>query len=394
MRSKIVLMTGGTETLDFFSRQMQPAFTRAGYKVFLFDQRFEEESAQKLASFAGISDTVLITFNFEGLQMSPCLYDPLNQLFWDSHDVICINIAVDHPFYYPEVIEVHPDRFYQVSIDRLHRAYLKKYYPQIHSDLFLPLAGTSLYPDGSYPAFEDRKYDVVFTGNFTPKEEFDQYIDRLGEEYAAFYRSMLEELIQNPSLADDAVMESYLRREFPDASNEEIRKTIANMIFIDTYIRFYFREEVVKTLVDHKIKVHCVGKGWDRLKCQHPEYLSFEKDQLSQDCLERIANAKISLNVMPWFKDGAHDRVFNSMANGAVCVTDPSRYLREELTEQENVVFYDLSHLDELPEIVQTLLRNSDRSKKIARNAYALTMQKHTWANRANDLLRFIRTLS
>lgn len=157
--------------------------------------------------------------------MSPCLYDPLNRLFWDSHDVICINIAVDHPFYYPEVIEIHPNRFYQVSIDRLHRAYLKKYYPQIHSDLFLPLAGTSLYPDGSYPSFENRTYDVVFTGNFTPKEEFDQYIDRLGEEYAVFYRSMLTELIQNPQLADDAVMEAHLHREFPDASNEEIRKT-------------------------------------------------------------------------------------------------------------------------------------------------------------------------
>ena len=36
MRSKIVLMTGGTETLDFFSRQMQNTFVQAGYKIFLF----------------------------------------------------------------------------------------------------------------------------------------------------------------------------------------------------------------------------------------------------------------------------------------------------------------------------------------------------------------------
>ena len=55
MRSKIVLMTGGTETQDFFSRQMQNTFVQAGYKILLFDQRYEEESAQKLASFAGIS---------------------------------------------------------------------------------------------------------------------------------------------------------------------------------------------------------------------------------------------------------------------------------------------------------------------------------------------------
>lgn len=50
-----------------------------------------------------------------------------------------------------------------------------------------------------------------------------------------------------------------------------------------------------------------------------------------------LADAKVSLNVMPWFKDGAHDRVFNSILNGAVCVTDPSRYLEEELHEGEGV---------------------------------------------------------
>ena len=311
-------------------------------------------------------------------------------------DITYVCVCGDHPIYvdyWLKKMKDHKKTVFIVSDDNQYN-YLKKYYPQIHSDLFLPLAGTSLYPDGSYPSFEDRTYDVVFTGNFTPKEEFDQYIDRLGEEYAVFYRSMLTELIQNPQLADDAVMEAHLHREFPDASNEEIRKTIANMIFIDAYIRFYFREKIIKTLVDHKINVHCVGKGWNRLQCKSPEYLTFEEGQLSKGCLERIANTKISLNIMPWFKDGAHDRVFNSMANGAVCVTDTSRYLCCELTDRENVIFYDLSNIEALPDLVNSILQNPKKAKKIARNAYTLTMRKHTWANRANDLLRFIHTLS
>ena len=97
---------------------------------------------------------------------------------------------------------------------------------------------------------------------------------------------------------------------------------------------------------------------------------------------------------MPWFKDGAHDRVFNSMANGSVCVTDTSRYLCCELTDRENAIFYDLSNIEALPDLVNSILQNPKKAKKIARNAYTLTMQKHTWANRANDLLRFIHTLS
>lgn len=386
MRPKIVLMVGGTETLDFFSRQMDLTFQKIGYQTFLFDQRCEEESMEKLTDFTGFSDTILVTFNFEGISMDACFYDGDLHLFWDTRDVICVNIAVDHPFYYNELIEVHPEKFYQVSIDKFHRDYLKKFYPKVKSDIFLPLGGTSLYPDNNYPSAEDRQYDVLFTGNFTPKEEFDQYIERNGDEYAAFYRSMLDELIANPDKADDVVMESHLRREFPDAPDNDICTTIANMIFIDTYIRFYFREKVVKTLLEHQIHVHCIGKGWDRLVCNYPEYLTYEEDQASLGCLKRMTRAKISLNVMPWFKNGAHDRVFNAMANGAVCVTDHSIYLDEQLTDEENVLFYDLKEIDALPQRIKSLLNDSQKQTEIAKNAYAFTMQNHTWEKRAVTL--------
>ena len=43
MRHKIVLMTGGTETLEFFSLQLKKGFEALGYKTFLFDQTTEEE---------------------------------------------------------------------------------------------------------------------------------------------------------------------------------------------------------------------------------------------------------------------------------------------------------------------------------------------------------------
>ena len=43
MRHKIVLMTGGTETLEFFSLQLKKGFEALGYKIFIFDQTVEEE---------------------------------------------------------------------------------------------------------------------------------------------------------------------------------------------------------------------------------------------------------------------------------------------------------------------------------------------------------------
>lgn len=54
---------------------------------------------------------------------------------------------------------------------------------------------------------------------------------------------------------------------------------------------------------------------------------------------------------MPWFKQGAHDRVFNSMLNGAVCVTDTSGYLKDNFIDGENIIFIILKIL--MPRLIK-----------------------------------------
>ena len=66
---------------------------------------------------------------------------------------------------------------------------------------------------------------------------------------------------------------------------------------------------------------------------------------------------------MPWFKDGAHDRVFNSILNGTVSVTDTSKYLCGELKEGQGVGYYDLAHMGKLPELVRDLLADARREE-------------------------------
>ena len=89
---------------------------------------------------------------------------------------------------------------------------------------------------------------------------------------------------------------------------------------------------------------------------------------------------------MPWFKEGAHDRVFNAMANGSICVTDHSSYLDKILTDGENTVFYDLKDLDALPPKIDSLLKNPEKMEKMAANGYRLTIKEHTWYARAKTL--------
>ena len=91
---------------------------------------------------------------------------------------------------------------------------------------------------------------------------------------------------------------------------------------------------------------------------------------------------------MPWFKNGAHDRIFNTMLNGSVCVTDSSEYLDEVLTD-DDVAFYSLSEIEKLPRIVKGLLDDPERMQKIAEHSYKTALEEHSWAKRAEILHKY-----
>lgn len=386
--NKIILFKGEIETLEYFSLELAKAFTDHGNSVFIFDFLEEKTSFHKLQEFCKDSSPVMITFNFTGIRGDDIFYDENDNLFWNIHQIPCINIVVDHPFYYDKLLNIVPENYYQISIDRQHEAYMQRYYPHIKLLPFLPLGGTPIQPEPL--SMEERSTDVVFTGNYTPPETFNKHIERLGEEYTAFYHGIIDDLIANPERSMEQVMETHLIREMGPLSDTDLKAAMANMIFIDLYVRFYFRGLVIKTLAEAGIKIHLYGSGWDKLACSKPENLVIGGPLNSHQCLQVISESKISLNVMPWFKDGAHDRIFNSQLNGALSLTDDSIYLREQLTDNEDCIFYSLRDISALPDMVRHLLNNTDKLEAIAKNGYETALSSHTWKKRAEELWKNI----
>ena len=206
-----------------------------------------------------------------------------------------------------------------------------------------------------------------------------------------YKRQIIDDLLEHPACTVEEVALAHCEREMGKEPNDQLRIALHKMIFIDLYVRNYWRGKAVRTLVNAGIPVHVVGKGWEELEdVRHPECLKLHPQTDSVTCLEMLADAKVSLNVMPWFKDGAHDRVFNSILNGAVCVTDPSCYLEEELHEGEGVCYVALQDMDALPEKVKDLLQNDSGRNEIVRRGRAIVELKHTWAQRAKTLAAWI----
>ena len=391
--NRIIFFEGDIETTGYFSRQMEKTFLKEGYQTYFFDYEKAAKSASGLLRFIKRGETAVVTFNYHGLcGKNEIVYDEeMGGYIWDTFDIPCINIVVDHPFYYHHFFECLPKRYIHVSIDRNHDRYMQEYFPDIRRGPFLPLGGTGLYEDGNYPKIADRPMDVVFVGNYEAPENFNVYIERIDDEYTAFYMGVINELKVHPDRLLEDVMKEHILREIPEATHEELKETMGHIIFLDMYIRFFFRGEAVRILAEAGIRVHVFGSGWEQLVCSAKENIIVGGSLDSLGCLEKISQGKISLNVMPWFKDGAHDRVFTSILNGTVCVSDESKYLLETLKEQEGVFYYKLQEIERLPQLVKRLLIEDELRKKAVTRGKEIVEKEHTWAARARKLAEWMQ---
>lgn len=383
---KLLFFTGDIETQGYFSLQIAEAMERLGHETFIYDLSRPWESTEKFFRFFEEDNTALINFNFHGMSGEEYFLDENDTMMWEALRIPSYNIVVDHPMYYHHFLEKVPKNYCHISIDRNHEAYMRRFFPEIKNGPYLPLAGTQLYPNKTNVPIAYRKYDVTMVGNYCRPSTFDKYITRIDDEYTAFYRGMIEELLSDSYRTVEEVAEAHLRAELGEVPEEELKKTMAALTFIDLYVRYTFRGRAVQELVDAGVKVHVFGDGWELLECRHPENLMIMNSLNSEGCLKKLCQTKLSLNVMPWFKDGAHDRIFNTMLNGALCLTDSSVYLDEILHDGTDCMIYSLAQLEKLPEIAKGLLKDPDRMQRIADNGYEMAKAGHTWAHRANLL--------
>lgn len=417
----IIMFKGGVETLEYFSMEIARTFEEEGYVIYWYNLIYGQEAADELVRFIdGIgtdSITGAFTFNFEGIAGEDGLYataasesvSAVEAVYgsvsyvktayniWNRYGIHIYNMVVDHPFYYHKYIKFIPQNYTQISIDRNHKKYLERFFPEIET-YFVPLAGTGLYDrhtfgvDRPLLSLEDRKIDVIFTGNYTRPETFDKYLAEMDEDYKKFYYSLVDEVYNNPDMLIEETLEKRLREELDeDFDDMQLRDCMPNLAFVDLSVRFLYRAEVIRQLADSGIKVHIVGAGWDKLECKCPWNLYLYGMGDSQECLDKIAQSKISVNIMPWFKAGAHDRIFNSMLNGAVSVSDGSSYLNETFDDGKDMIYYSLNNIAQVPEKIKELLSSPQRLKSIADNAYEKCINNHTWHYRAKKILEIMQ---
>lgn len=396
---KIVMIKNAVETLGYFSEQLAVEFEHEGLQTYFVDYDNLAETVEELSKFAKKGKTAFLTFNFIGMSGEEVFIKENEKTLWEVYAMPCENILVDHPIYYHsqlEKLEKNEKQSMKVfCIDRQHVSYIRRFYPKVWVG-FLPLAGNVVlggadiftYEQELVP-FEKRKYDLVFTANYVPFNDLYRKIKTMDEEYVSFYRGMLEDLIENPAKGVDEVMENHMTAELGTLSDGEKREAMSGMLILDLCVRAYFREKIIQELAQADLKIHVVGADWNLLSCKKPQNIIRNNSQVSSiTCVEAVRNARISLNIMPWFKDGAHDRVFTAMLQKTVALTDESLFLSETFRGGEELFFYSLAQKEKLPSIVYDILSHQQKAAQIADCGYVRAYGEHTWRQRAKVLMQ------
>lgn len=382
---KIILAKHAVETLEFFSMQMSKAFQEAGIEVWFWDLDKPEKSRKEFQSFYQKDKTIFLTFNFIGLSEEPQFEWNKHKSVWEVFEIPCYCIMVDSPIYYFKQLSSVHKNLTLLCIDRQHVKFVEEYYPRYGRVYFLPLGGTALPQTLPY---KDREYDVVFAGNYVALPNLMKHLKGVDEENKEFYFEIIQKLKEEPNLPLEQTMISYLKKEIPKITRHEILACLYGMVFVDLYIRSYFRREIVCSLAEAGIKVAVLGKDWGLSECKNMDNLILTGQVDSKTCLEYMGNAKISLNIMPWFKEGAHDRIFNSMLQGCVSVSDTSEYITKRLIDGQDYISFSLKQRENLPEKIKKLLSEPDYAEKIAFQGSRKAAKEHTWRHRALDFLK------
>ncbi len=398
---RIVLFYSQTESFNFFTDRLTEGFRARGHETFVLDlRRLQSEGLRSYAGFVEfVSKKVDAVVCFDGLGTRE---DALIEL-WDAHKAVAVDILMDHPLRFHPTFERHPRRYLLFCCDRNHVNYVREYFGnKVPYVLFMPHVG--MVPKETDPVipYGKRKHEILFSGTYYRPESMLAEAEKqlhfsFGDKTSVgeFYGLMYENLKADCGLTTEAAVLYTVRSLGWELSVDAVKTLMNGSVYVDWAIRMYQRERVVKTLAEAGIQLSLLGRGWENHPSIHRRNVRRLDDRIPYaETLPVMADAKVNLNVMPWFKDGTHDRIFNTLLQHSVPLTDPSRWIEENFVDGQDIALYDLERLEELPAIAERLLTDTALAEGIIRNGYEKAAGNLTWGHCAEWVLDGIRALA
>jgi hypothetical protein len=339
----------------------------------------------------------------------PCIkYN--NGYILNNFDIPVWHYILDHPLYHYKALKVQLNNYNVICLDTFHAKLIRESFPHIREVKVIPLSADeysisniskkycqdnmadtnsdSSYNTLSYHKCSKRAVKLLFTSTYTDPVKVALLYNKSGlniqnnnindkdindnstkntliKDIDNDY--LLNALLNNPSFTQEKAVQYLRSLNILDNSSSTIQY-LHNNFLIDVYLQCIIREEIVSIIIKNRIPITIYGHGWDAFvdKCdilipEYTKYLDIRKEVTYNRLPAIYSNARLSLNQMPWFKGGMHDRIPLALMNGCLSLTDASTYLTDVLNigENEGVYTYSLENIEAVPDIIMDILNNT-----------------------------------
>jgi hypothetical protein len=381
-----------------FAEMICRSLTQCGVQVQTFEMQEDIFGQGNLASYE-TKLKELTKQHFDGIldinsKLPNVLLDDI--YFPDYFDAPFYQLIVDHPMHLHRSLQIPLKQYRVICLDRYHKEYIRKYYPHIQQVYVMPFGGISwqsfaLQNDSPSTPKEEtipmrkRSCAVLFPGTYTPLDYYREQMDSVSDSQWEICTRILHKYRQGQS----GSFEEFFGAEV--GGDEEFFPLMMHKArLIDRYVREWYREEVIKALLRLGITVDVMGFRWEMFSCEGDSRLRIHSPVSYPEQLAVLGQSRMTLNVQPLFRDGVHDRVMNSMANGSVALTDHCEFLEQHFSDGKELVFFEKNDLENTLQNIPELLHDTDALEEIAAGAYKKYVTAHTWNQRVETLLKEI----
>lgn len=190
-------------------------------------------------------------------------------------------------------------------------------------------------------------------------------------------------LVANPEIVEWYLKENVPAIFFPMASSLKfyfpmnIEKKY-DVGFIGN--KYGYREELVNRLIEAGINVEARGTGWSagRIKLE-------DNNKFFNECKIILGMGTVG-HCKDFYTQKLRD--FDATLSGGVYVTHKNKDLEELFIEGKEIIL--CRNIDEYIEKIKALLRDEEKLKEIALNAFKKASQSHTYEKRFIELFKFL----
>lgn len=297
------------------------------------------------------------------------------------------NFWFDHPMFFHTLFDKMESPAVFLCQDEDHADYINQYFPKATGVQFPPGA---VMPEHRS---EEKIYDISFMGTYFNEQEMRDVVAQQKGILGQLSEACIEFLLAHPQTSYNELKEILLQ-QYPDLFEEYPFEVIANGIWEATRIAPYaYRNRVIRLILQAGFELHVYGDSWKAFQLKEGERLVIHEQVAPEKMCEEMSKSKISLNVMSWHKAGMTERIIEIMMSGSVCLTDETRYLKRHFTQMEDIVMFELDHLEKLPELIRQLLDHEDLRQQMTAKAYQKVAAEHTWDARTGQLLDLVTAM-